>query len=152
MPNPSPQAIDAIRGKVAALGIDWGTSTPEAILAALLADLTDNPAGSAPSVPVRFNSLDLATACSEANRPKLAGVLAGSAAALILAQDRPSLANGLDTLALIGVLSADDATAMKAVLDRVEPDPSWPAKVPAIEVSLGRPVDIEDILMSKPEA
>jgi hypothetical protein len=145
--DPSPPAVAAIRARVAAVSA-W-TKADAAVLADLMADAVANPVSQG-QVPKGFTASDLVNACAAGNRPGLAAFLNGAAAGLIVAQDAGHLAAGMDALVLTGNLAAADVAAMKDVMTRAVPDPAWPATVPAIQVTIGRPIDLLDVAASRP--
>lgn len=141
--NPSPLEISEIRSFVASLAGGWSNTDAE-IRARMTSTLVPNPIVSAPVIPVPFQATDLVMACSAGNRPNLESYLVG-AASLIIAQDVPHLTEGINAMAEMGSISAADATAMIAVLNRTQADPSWTSQVSWDLGTLGRPVDDFDL-------
>ncbi len=84
----------------------------------------------APSlVPKPFLAVDLITAIAEGHRSDIKPFL-GDVAPYIASQNRNGIRMWSGALKLVLVLDQADVTAIFAVLDATQPDPSWPALVP----------------------
>lgn len=140
--NPNPTQVAAIKAYVTGLAGGW-SNTDAQIRASIAADLVANPVPRG-TVAAPFTAAELVNACSAGNRAALGPYLIG-AGPLIVAQDGVHLAAGIAALALVGTISAADATAMQAVATATEPDPSWAAQVTWDVAALGRPIDDHDL-------
>lgn len=146
--NPSAPAVAAIVARVATIPGGFPGNSDAQLAGFLNAPTVANPAPQA-QVPRPFTASDLVSAAAPSSRQALGPVLSGAAAALIVGQDAPHLAAGLDALALVGTITAVDQAAMKAVLAQTLPDPAYRPQLGWAEATLGRPVDAADLAAAR---
>jgi hypothetical protein len=143
--NPSPAAIAAIRAHVA----DWSASDAQ-VAASLNAEQVANPAPQG-TVPTPFYQSDVLGLLSEGSKAKLKDVaFLPRISDDIKKQDRPAVGLWAQVLALGSVITADELTALAALLAATGPDPSYPPQVSWAMAYLGRPVDAADVSASRP--
>lgn len=149
--NPNPNQVAAIRQFVASLPGGW--ANPDAqIRAAMASTLVANPVTVAPQVPKPFDVDDLMAVVVAANQASLATLATTMPNFLqdIDARNLPNLRRWARLLLKLAKITAADATAMQAVVNATQADPSWSAQVPWDVANLGRPADESDIEVSRP--
>lgn len=142
--SPSPDAVAAIRARVAELGLD--AARPADVARALNTPDRPNPAAPPPPVPAPLDP------------DALLGSLAPESAARLFAN--PNLGRFLDDLhagdrdrvrrwaalaVQAGAIGRAEGAALAAACDATTPDPSHRAEVSWAEAIVGRPVDADDV-------
>lgn len=145
--NPSPQAVAAIRAKVA----DWSPSDAS-ITAALNSPSVSNPVAQA-TVAKPFAVQDIFGAVAPASLAKLTNVaFVPDIRDKVQSNDRAGCGLYANLLMAGGVLTQADHDAVMAVLAATEPDPLWQSQISWAVATIGRPVDSNDIAASRPGA
>lgn len=149
MAHPSPAAVTAIRAHVS----DW-TPTDAQIVAALNTPAIANPTPQ-PSIPAPLTEDGLAGLLTDATNGSIARLVNyvnyGLVQADILAGNRARIGGWAGKLAVAGIITVGEATAIGAALAATVPDPAWPALISWAVANLGRPVDADDVATSRPQ-
>jgi hypothetical protein len=143
--NPSPQAIALIRSRVT----NWNQSN-DAILTALNAPSIANPKPQTQK-PKKLKMGDVLGTISRASKGKLIGVAFLPAIRdAINTQDRTSCLDWLDVLNSGGIITDPEKTDLTTLINSTELDPSWVAQISWAEATIGRLLDILDIIAAHP--
>lgn len=144
MASPSPDAIAAIRAHVT----DWTPDNP-AIVEALNAPSVANPAPQA-NVGKPYTVLNLLGSIDPTRRAGLTPLLAAIRPDFD-AQDGTAIVGWSMALMLTGDLMQSDVDGITAVVSATEPDPSYQAQIGWALATLGRPVDLLDVIAARPQ-
>lgn len=142
--NPTPQAIAAIRARVA----DWAQSDA-AIVAALNAPDHPNPIPQ-PQVPKPMTTTGLLGKVSGPGkgkiytRPAIVGIQDD-----VRRGDRMAVRNWFGLALAGGDIDQAEYAALTAEIDATVPDPNWPPQVSWAQATLGRPADTDDVAAAR---
>jgi hypothetical protein len=152
MANPTPRAVETIRDRVVALGLSWANQTDADILAALQADLVDNP-NPRPVRPRMLREVDLMTLLTDPDHGSVARLLNwvnfSMVQADIRANDHGRALTWIKVLPALDLITSAEAEALAAYIQEQVPDPDWREQLTVMEWALGRPVDLDDIAVAR---
>lgn len=145
--NPSSSAIASIQAFVGTLAGGWSSNTDVQILAAIQAAKVANPVTTQPTIPKPYTFADVMGCLSAASVVNIRSLPTSTALiTAINARDSVSITNWLGALqAGTPLITSAEATAVLAVVNATEPDPSWTAQVAWDIGTLGRAADVADI-------
>lgn len=144
----SAAALDAIRARVSASKSGWAATDAD-ITADLNAPSIDNasPRGIT-SKP--YSPLTLVEAMSGASVARLvASPILGGLIDAVYARDDQAVGMYIEIMAMSGVVTADERTALDAIRTATEPDPQWTAKLSWSRSVLGRSVSADDVAQAR---
>lgn len=145
--NPNPVQVQAIKSFVAGLSGGFAGNTDAQIRAAMVTTLVNNPVASAPTVRKPFIVDDLVAAVAAANQANVINLATSMLRFLedVDAQDVSRLQRWGRLLKSRGLIAAADLTALAAVVNATQSDPSWAATIAWDLANLGRIADDYDI-------
>ncbi len=151
MARPTATALDWINFYATSLAGGWAGNTDAAILTAANAATIANPASQA-TVPKPFTLtqvLGVLSAASQANLKAFAGfaglrddVNANNVSACVVWA--AYLAGGA------AIITSAEESAILAIVEATQPDPTYPAKIGAAQAAIGRPLDSDDLAVARP--
>ena len=142
--NPIPDAITALQGYIDGMSGGW-TNQDSAIVSAMNAPSAANPTPQG-TIPTPYTITQLVGSLSSGSLANLDTF----PALYQLMQDIDANNTGnvliaVEFLAAAGKILSSEATAIEAIVEATELDPSWPSQIGWAQANLGRPADSADI-------
>ncbi|MDR3634343.1 MAG: hypothetical protein P4L84_11110 [Isosphaeraceae bacterium] len=151
--NPSPSAITAIEAFAAALSGGWAAHTDAQVLSAIQAATVANPIAVAAQLPNVLDESALIGLLNDPSNGSLAKLLNWVNFGLVKADIDASNRTGVDLwaqkLQLLSIITAGEAGNITTYLAGTTADPSWTATVRWDVGTLGRTIDLADVIAAR---